>query len=318
MKTIKTIAALAALAMVSCTKTDEVSNASQIEIGFGAQMAKPTKAAIDNGIYPTTEKFGVFAYALTNNKKWASDKASAATLMNNVEISYQSNVWKATTGKYYWPNDPKSSVTFIAYSPKNFTGEEKPIPASYSIANSDGLTFTDFQTDAETDLMYADEMKDKLGPYQGGMNVTFKHALTNIFFSAETDQPYPGITYTIKSIKLKDVFTKGTFKALPTPTWALASSTDDFEPYSGSGVVVTSTNTGKIGADLMMMPQDASAATIEVVYTISGTNVATETVTSVLELTGHRWEINQRIEYVILIEMSEIIYNPKVTIYINV
>ena len=320
MKTITTLAAFAALAMVSCNKTDDGLTAPQTEIGFGVEMAKPTRAAIEDGIYPTSETFGVFAYALTDNKKWETDKANAAILMNNVEISYQTDVWKATTGKYYWPNDSKSSITFIAYSPKNFTWDGTAIPASYSTANSDGLTFTDFETDAETDLMYADERKDKLGPYEGGMNVVFKHALTNIFFSAETAETYTGITYTIKSIKLNDVFTKGTFKALPTPAWTLAANTGDFEPYANTepGVVVTSTNTGKIGTTLLMMPQDASAATIEVVYTISGTNVATETVTSLLELTGHQWEINQRIEYVILIEMNEITYNPTVTIYTNI
>lgn len=319
MKTITTLAAFAVLAMVSCNKTDEGLTTPQTEIGFGVEMAKSTRAAIEDGVYPTGEKFGVFAYALTDNKKWETDKASATTLMNNVEISHQTDVWKATTGKYYWPNDSKSSITFIAYSPKNFTWDGTPIPASYSLSNSDGLTFTDFETDAETDLMYADERKNKLGPYLGGLNVVFKHALTNIFFTAETDKVYDDITFTIKSIKVIDVLTKGTFKALPTPTWTLASDNGIFTPYPDTepGVVVTSTRTGKIGTELMMIPQDVSTVTVEVVYTISGTNVATETVTSLVALDG-LWETNQRIEYVFGIEMSEIDFNPTVTLYVNI
>lgn len=318
MKTITIFAAMAAFAMVSCNKTDDGVPPVQNEIGFGVEMAKPSKASIENGIYPTDETFGIFAYALTDNKKWATDKASAATLIDNVEISYQSNMWKATTGKYYWPNDSKSSVTFIAYSPKNFTWDGTPIPASYNLANSAGLTFTDFETDTETDLMYADERVDKQGPYLGGLNLVFKHALTNIFFTAETVENYTGITYTIQSIRVVDVATKGTFNAQPTPSWTVGPDLGFFEPYSGPGMVITATNSGKIGNNLLMVPQDASGVTVEVVYTISGTNIASETVTSILQLDGQTWEINQRIEYIIVIEMSEIIYNPTVTIYTNI
>ena len=151
----------------ACTNDD--SAPVQNEIGFKAINYKNTRAAINSSAYPTEIPFGVFAYYLPTEKNWSSNYADAQLYMNNIKVSFESDIYKPET-KYYWPNT--GSLTFVAYSPKEVLNEatldnledKKAVEASYTIAtDTKTLTIANYSCGSvlggdftnQSDLMYS-------------------------------------------------------------------------------------------------------------------------------------------------------------------
>lgn len=329
-------AAVAAMLATSCQKTEMTGNDGDFPnaIGFGPATGKQSKAINQGTSYVTTETFGMFAYAVTTGSWDANGDLTVPTMGTSagadpVEISYQAPVWKAKTGSYYWPNNANTKISFFGYSPFKdaTTGTRVAIPATFS--KTDGVTFTNYvntEADAKvTDLMYATPVKDltyaSAGTIPGRVDFTFNHALTQVLFRAKTDAAYTGVTITVKKITLDGITSNGTFKALAADKWSAATTPATlsyviYDNATGAALSTTLTAEGTLGDAQVMIPQDLSAQTFTVVYSIAGTGVADETVTKTVQLRNavtDKWAINQKITYNLTVGLNEITFSPSIT-----
>lgn len=225
MKRLFIIASLAILA-VGCQKT-EIQNEVQTPIGFSTEVGKQTRAIVDGADYGTTQPFAVYAYG---HQTVTSEVVTK--VMDNVEVSYQAPTWKPTVGSYYWPNDPRTTMNFYAFSPyiKRPATQEVAASAdptvddvdkvmsvsSLSHTENEGLVFTGYtHSNMYVDFMaatsvigatYAHSDGNPRGNETAGkVPITFNHMMTQILFKVTTDKVYDGITFTVESITLNNI-----------------------------------------------------------------------------------------------------------------
>lgn len=336
MKRFYVAAAIAAsLLATGCQKTyviDEV----RTPIGFSTEVGKQTKAIVKNdGEYPKTQPFGVFAYG----KQVVNETTTSTTVMDKVKIIYDDGdlKWRAEgTTKYYWPNDPTTTLSFYAYSPysKAEGAEGMKITPSYvepAGENAGGIKIEGYVHEDQTlDFMTADA-KDRTftqpdGPEgastatPGTVKLQFKHQLTQLVFSVKKAADYTGIEMTLQSITLNNIGNTATFE---NGKWGTPSANGTYNiTYNGASSMVLSKDTAVSSDGMTVIPQSLTASaesapgqTMTIEYTISGTGVAEETVTKTVDLkagTVTSWDQNRKITYNITIAMNEILFSPSV------
>ena len=344
-----TAAIAASLLATSCQKTyviDEV----RTPIGFSTEVGKQTKAIVDNNEYLTSQPFGVFAYGLTENASWSTAPSTDNEVMKNVIISYTykageegEKVWKATDGKtYYWPNYSKTTLSFFAYSPyskaaegeSNGVGMNKtPSYEAPSGVNAGGIKIEAYEhTDKTLDFMTADA-KDRTYTQpdgsegastatKGTVKLQFKHQLAQLVFAVKKADDYAGITMTLQSITLNNIGNTATFQngQWDTPTTYTGAYEIDYSDVTDKTFTKTGAVTSKgmtvIPQSLRASEQSNPGQRMTIVYEISGTGVAKETVTKTVDLYTQnltKWEPNQKMTYNISIGMQEILFNPSVS-----
>jgi hypothetical protein len=398
MKRFMLFIAMVGFVATSCSKTivkDEVETA----ISFSTESSKLTRAIVQNnpdpndpsivnrGVYFTNQPFGVFAYGSEDN---------GTPFMDNVEISYTDSKWKATitnqvSTKYYWPNDPETTVNFYAYSPACSTANATTPLASHQMLNCTRLAhsetslnvtgYTHNEDQMYVDFMVATPVKGATYVNPDGSNdndvdgvvpMVFNHKMTQILFNVTTNQVYPGVTFTIKSITLKNVRnnadyvhtyanasdtwtvdpdSKTSYKIFPADdnkganatnpvdnaskkenvislTYAPDAADDAFQSMTTTGVTMIPQTMAECskeyvaGADAIAY--DTNGQMFEIVYSISGTGVATETVTKHIPFHPHsndlqgqnvtivNWGVNKRITYKVKIGLNEVTFEPSV------
>ena len=411
MKRFMLFIAMVGFVATSCSKTivkDEVETA----ISFSTESSKLTRAIVQNGqtansgTYFQDQPFGVFAYG-------SNDGATA--FMNNVEISYTSPSWKATGNtKYYWPNDPETTINFYAYSPACSTANATTPLASHQMLNCTGLAHSETSLNVtgythNEDQMYVDFMvatpvkgatyvnpDGSINPTDSKPNVdddtdgvvpmVFNHKMTQILFNVTTNQVYPGVTFTIKSITLKNVrnkadyvhtyanpsanppanasdtwtvdanLSKTSYKIFPADNnkganatnpvnegkekeisliYAADAAADAFQSMTTTGVTMIPQTMAQCstvyvaGADAIA--NETNGQMFEIVYSISGTGVADETVTKHIPFYPSRadidkqgqgykvvhWGPNKKITYVVKIGLKEVTFEPSVANWDN-
>ena len=325
MKRLFLLAATVALFATSCEK-QEIRNEVIKEIGFTSNVEKQTKAIITGEDY-NTQPFGVYAYgpAVTGD--------ATNMMMENVEISKQTEGWKAATGKYYWPNNPNTKLSFYAYSPA--------MTSYVSCVKDKGITLADYvHSDNYLDFMVATPVANATYETPNGtaapngvgvVPVIFNHQMTQLKFKF-MEHSNTGITYTVNTITLDNVYDQADYD------WNASANWTDFKYSNGTG---SSVNVFPVGTQvatgitakaadateaatlltttgITVIPQTIPAsAKITINYTISGTGVATETVTkevllSKASVTLPTWAKNQVVVYNITFSMREILFAPSV------
>ena len=217
--------------LASCEK-HEIRNEVLTPIDFTSNVGKQTKAIVDNTTYSTTQPFGVYAYGHQNS--------TITTVMNNVEISQvdrasgQNTVkkWAATGNtKYYWPNDPTTTINFYAYSPAHNTSnastglkEHQVLNGTISHSETIGLSLTNYvHSNMYVDFMEATPVtgatfSDPDGAASGSnltngeVPLTFNHRMTQVIFNITKAEDYPNVTFTIEEITLKNIHNCGNYK----------------------------------------------------------------------------------------------------------
>lgn len=252
MKRFMLFIAMVGFVATSCSKTivkDEVETA----ISFSTESAKLTRAIVQDNDYFDAQPFGVFAYS--HQKDEAGDVIDEKTtkVMNNVEVYYDnqtdpsSPVWRASGDvKYYWPNDPRTSMDFYAFSPacstanvtKNLAPHQQ-LNGTVAHTEAAGFSLTDYSHgNMYVDFMLATPVKeatyvDPSGPAanpngqeQGEVPLEFNHKMTQIVFSVTTDDVYSGVKFTVEEITLKNIVSNGTYTCnnVGTEAWAAATS----------------------------------------------------------------------------------------------
>ena len=223
---------------------------------------------------------------------WKNEDAGSK--FNDGTVTYFSNrtFKKGTT---YWAGDPAAywpkngSLRFACYSPSDVTG------VSHVLA-TDTYTVTDYvqsnDTEKTVDLMVA-PTPSSYDANTGAENVSvvFEHALSWISFKVVSDEDAEGI-FTIKSIVVNDVNTKGSLTAVMTgtaksKTWELSAITEEeevnpyvmpYEVYNNEvGVVATTTSGANYIEDVtggtVVIPQPTTTVTITFDQKAEGTAV---------------------------------------------
>ena len=309
------LVALAGVALAGCVKNEvEVPATKQVKIGFASPVLYSnvdTKASVYGEIgshkydgtetiysYPRDEKFQIFAVEHTGNlTRW--DDAEP-TDFNATAISYNRSLdaWtplKVDGGFYYWPDNKQ--LSFAAMSPA-----ELDVDGATTAYSSEGLVISNFVVNDDPakqyDLLYSDrsinktaaDMKDYGADYYGGITIMFKHALSSIHFSLETDATE---TVTLLSIQLKNAKNKGTFEENITnetdftrdPEWTIANDavSKTYTSFTGSVefplsaqyvsalAALDGTDDNDVSYPLLMMPQAlGNDVVVEVKYEVGG------------------------------------------------
>ena len=343
-KTLLMMAVAAGAMLTGCVK-NETANGGAVsgsKISFEAPAVTGiTRAALVPGEigtgYDEGEHFSVYALYFADG---TYTNFNAGTLyMDDVETAYNTGgqYWDSESvpggQAYYWPK--KGSLTFAAYSP---TGAANDCKVTWGAA---GFTFTNFtvQSDpaAHYDLLFSERAYNKTQSaassttYKGGVDITFKHALSSVVFKTKLGDTYEGHTITLKNITLKNTFTTGTFNqglddadgAVTTAaewTGQKTENTAGYVAFSGAEVI-TSTAAEPAGATrLIVLPQDlahgTNNVTIDVTYSIhNGTNEIDQTATINITDPGYsltKFEIGKRYIFTLIIGLDKITFSPKV------
>lgn len=353
MKKVLLLAATAGIVLSSCVKNEPANTfgASDSKITFEAPAVGATTRAIpgeiDNSVaYPEQETFNVWGWyhegdyttfgALDN--AWTNYMTQADG--KPVTVAKEDNTWAPATD-YFWPKTGK--LTFAAYSPADAAGT--------FTHTAQGLQITGFTVPAvgaQYDLMYSDRAYNRTSsdknytgtqttnPYDG-VDIVFHHALSSIVFKVGTAEDYStgaDIDFTIKSIKIKNVYAAGNFNETLTdgngsttrqPAWTATGNADaEYVAFSGDFAVPEDGTTfseptleDADPTDLILLPQSFEsndAAVVEIAYTyetaVSGEIAATETFILKNSTNATAWEPNMRYTYRILFGLNKITFAP--------
>lgn len=331
MKRIILLAASAMAILAGCTRTEIRSIADEPQqITF---RTIETKAAED---FLNTKKFYSYAYFLPKSETWERNNANAQDYITGALIAFNTtaNAWKADGATYYWPK--QGSLTFFAWTDNTAT----PTGTYAGCAKDKGITFTAYSAfdNKNKDLLVANIAKDMDGKnnltthpgWKPGVPTIFHHVLSNLAFKIKTNGTYTGATYSLKSITLKNISTKGDYaQGSPTATvaenvWTGHVDVKDmpvFTSAAGQSVSSTAALLSPSTNDFsIVLPQKFADATpeIEIVYTITtdytGTAVM-ETVTETKPLKDiytEGWVSGKKYTLNIKLSLNEILWDPSV------
>ena len=346
-KTLLMMAVAAGAMLTGCVK-NETANGGAVsgsKISFEAPAVTGiTRAALVPGEigtgYDKGEHFSVYALYFADG---TYTKFNAGTLyMDDVETAYNTGgqYWDSESvpggQAYYWPK--KGSLTFAAYSP---SGAADDCTVAWGAT---GFTFTDFTVQnnpaAHYDLLFSERAYNKTQSetssttYKGGVDITFKHALSSVVFKTKLGDTYEGHTITLKNITLKNTFTKGNFNqglvdennAVTTTAAAWSGqnteNTAGYVAFNGAKVIASTTAAEPTGATrLIVLPQElahngANHVTIDVTYSIhNGTTEIDQTATIDVTDPGYNlteFEIGKRYTFTLIFGLDKITFSPEV------
>lgn len=349
MKKLVLLAAAATAALAGCSKVEVKSvDEAPAQITWNTVAGKASTRAYDGAIqtvvYPQEETFGSFAYIHDGD---FSETGTNNLYINNAEIKYDSaeKLWHADK-RYYWPKNSTGGtdykLTFYSYSPYDELKE------AVSCTAADGVKIEnwDVKANSTVDVMATDRVSNKTknetnssSLADNGVPTVFKHKLTQVKdFIVKTKSNYTDLTFTVKAIKILDVYHKGT---LEMNAWTPTVDTDSYTWYEDvTGVTVNSADT-KITPNklpktlnnydaakpkdyfLLVLPQEFAVGgqKLQIVYNISNGTYNYD-VTNTIDLktihdsgTGNNvanWVMNKRITYTITLGMNEIYWDPTV------
>lgn len=344
-KTLLMMAVAAGAMLTGCVK-NETANGGAVsgsKISFEAPAVTGiTRTALVPGEmvnpYDQGEHFSVYALYFADG---TYTNFNAGTLyMDDVETAYNAGgqYWDSESvpggQAYYWPK--KGSLTFAAYSP---SGAADDCKVTWGAA---GFTFTDFRVQnnpaAHYDLLFSERAYNKTQSaassttYKGGVDITFKHALSSVVFKTKLGDTYEGHTITLKNITLKNTFTTGTFNqgledtdgAVTTAAAAWTGqdneNTTGYEAFSGAEEITTTAAEPEGATRLIVLPQKlahdgAKHVTIDVTYSVDSGGLeydATKTIDITQGYGLTEFEIGKRYTFTLIFGLDEITFSPDV------
>lgn len=312
------LAAAALVTLASCMKNNADTTAYEQGkvIGFNTVVNKATKAVSTVGPISGTvfssgnDDFGVFAYYLSSGT-WASHPdVTPAAYMSDVAVGFDDDldIW-APASTYYWPL--QGSLTFIAYWPKESatatfsTGGVLTLSGftqATTVANQVDLLYSSIAADKQdNDAKYTDTANSKDSGDTKGVNIKFKHALSQVIFKAKAsaDVYSAGMSFKVNSIVVNAAST-ATSMTVTNPadgdvsanitTWNSPATFVDYTVNTtafpnatvaaGDGNFLTNDFTGPIGNALLMIPSKVAVPDTEPVqYTFANDPTVTITYT---------------------------------------
>ena len=323
-------AALAIAAMAACTKSN-VQFDQPGEIAFQPVAQKATKATFAGTAYPQDSTFNVWAWWGDKNAG-ATDASSFNTIyINNQTFERRDYVnWGGSEKPYYWPTT--GSLFFAGYSPASIAtqagfgyshGEQKFVVTGYKQSNDIAKT---------TDLMWFHLTDVSYDRTTESVPVKFHHALSWLTFRFSLKDNFTPQDWTVNSVKLIGIKTKGNFEAERTGSadlqgtakWTEQSEPKEVQVYNndaGHKVTLVTTNYSPLVEDasvlentrngVVVIPQPCQSALLEIKFqqvAPSGTIVSQ---TKTLDL-GTEWLPGKHYIYTITFGAEEILIAPEV------
>lgn len=237
---------VAAMVLASCTQNEVVEVAENRTIGFDAFVGNTTKADITDA---TISEFYVYG-----------GYDGLVNVFNNVKVYKKGEAWTYDNTQYWTAG---KTYKFQGYAPATNT----------AAAGDNGVNFTDFVADGETDLL-ASAVESVTIPEEftvaDPVGLTFRHVLSKIKFKFTTN--LDNVDITISGLKVNKLPNTGTYTNNGTTgTWVPAGEGD--YPLTSDGTLVNKQSEGKTTAlessEAIVLPQTPNE--IEVTFTLNAT-----------------------------------------------
>lgn len=298
----KVLLAIAAVATItSCSQNEEFENPEQrAEINFNTAVNHTTRAILTES--STFGSFIAYGYAHTGD----FDGTVTSIVMSNATYTGSGVNW-STDGSYYWPTS--GNVTFFGYA-GGATAEFKKEGTTYPTLE---YTVQD-AINSQEDLVVAQTPNQTKPAVNATTNLTFKHALTQIYFKLKGSDSE--LTYSVSKIEIKNARKTGTFTYGANNTlgtWAPDDvSTANYSISLSPEQAVTGTNPVVLdNAEtqiMILMPQELdSRVTIEVSYSAKKGDVEVHSSANPtsISLTGN-WAAGAKIAYILTLNGDKI------------
>lgn len=364
------LAAAALVTLASCVKNDADTSVYQQgrQISFSAVTGLATKAAITDNYFPTDAgNFGVYAYYVAEGT-WAANFATSALYMGTangsgdagdattgVSVEYDSDlkIWKPSE-TYYWPLEGK--LTFFAYYPATLATPAFDLSAKQF---STGAFTVNTTVTEQKDVLVSSFAEDKtssttqqyvFGAGEGqnsgdnkGVQIQFKHMLSQIVFTAAADATVfgRGFSFKINDITVGARGTSAGMTIVPgsTPSWTAPTTlatfdilSEDFPNSEVTGGIAANwlgnSQSAQIGSPLLMIPNadfvggegDADDDYFTVTYTLYRTSDGLDMGTKTVKLWFKNnktspvtnWQPGKKYTYRLTIGLEEIYFAPQV------
>lgn len=216
--------------------------------------------------------------------------------MNNVVVKYGSGKWNYTND-YFWPLNPTQNASFTAYAPAGTSGT--------SLTTS-GLTVTNFIPAAtpasQIDLIYAPPAVFNRGTSgTSGVNLTFKHLLTQVVFSVTTDISASN-NPKIVDIALTAPRSRGSYSPT-TSTWTSSNQSVVYTVFNNNVISATPI----LSTPLLMIPQATLPVGTKIQMVINVNNkqrMKSASLTSLPSVTS--WQAGYKVTYNVLIAKADV------------
>lgn len=360
--------AFATVLAVSCVKTQILPDGARDRqaITFTTAVGpQGTKAVIEGNVFSEDYSFATLAWWLEEGN-WDSDRSNAQLYIPlGTVVSYDKDLKCWTTGTpYYWPS--RGSLTFFSFYPHDMAG------VTFKMDTDEGLVIGNRDVSGaagqQEDVMVAEVAKDRNANSAAGtpdnqtqyaeVPTIFHHTLSRLTgFSIRTDDDYSAandtsgtkFSLTLNSIRIKDVFVKGSYRSGMAPPgsgeWFQFSDPVAYEWYDGDAFPIVYGTAGvdvpgdhiRIGAgteeysgSVLILPQKFDDpdfpgnhdAGIEVTYTVTygfpdGTPESRRMVRSIKLADIHKdqdasWPVGKDISYHLTIGIDKITWQPSV------
>ena len=308
------ISLFAVAALAACTKS-EVAYEAPNEIGFAPVTGNVTKATGTSGNLKTNQELGVWAYwdkdGVVETQISDFTKYNDNYLVNALFVNKSATSWGAPANNSYpWPVN--GSLVFAGYT----TPGNEPLgttAVSY-VLKDDTMTFTAYENTNEFDLCWFGRTPASYNNKSDGSAVTVKlaHALSWVSVAVYGEGNTIG-NWTIKSIELGNVITKGTATCkAKTATWS-SSQTNTKSIYEGShtltaGMTENNKTTGKKLSDNVLIPSKGVTLTVNYEFLVNG--VAKSDSKKLTLNKDTCWESGKHYTYTLVFKSNEILVAP--------
>ena len=325
------LAAVAALA--SCSKSEVAYDEVTEEIGFAPVIENMTKAMVTDNNFPQSEKINLWAYykpvaAGKAVDEWRADASAVQTYLNHKTFAYNSTKekWSGDGVEYFWPKN--GSLVFVGYHPESLSSH-----ASHNY-DTNTMHFEDIAMSrvAATSGVYTEDfMYFNMTPSyaSGAVEANFKHALSWISVLLVKDgYTSDNATITVNKVEFTNVVSVGDADVIGADAidWDANGAAVTVEILEGTPVVLAKNNTTVQAYEPLFIPQTMAGKLI-VEYEIKSKDGSKFTEVKEITLNGMKdsneisltnWEAGKHYTYTITIGTSEILVDPKVTIWENV
>ena len=171
----------------------------------------------ESALFPQDKTFGAWAFTLPEGQTWASSSSKATTYLEDALVSYSGGTWQTSDSKHWGKTGEQ--LTFFAYSPSF-------LPVEYD--NARGITLSSYNTlTDDADILYSDAVTDvEKNIVLGRVSIPFNHALSKVVIYARACEE--DVQIVLKSVKVGDVYYKGSFHSQPAG-WDLTGDKTDLE-----------------------------------------------------------------------------------------
>lgn len=199
----------AMLAALSSCVNDEI-----VEVNQGEIIA--FRASVDKALSRSMEPNVISLSNFNQFKVTAFTPGISTNYFQNLAVNKQVDGAWTTAASFYWP---QTDLSFYAYAPTNLSSF--PINGELTISDTSqkivGYT-PGKDCDTQPDLLVAYAKGNAADNQNTGVNLNFKHALSQIAVSAKCSNPYVKIN--VKSLRFVNVKTKADFTFPSQPTTA--------------------------------------------------------------------------------------------------